>query len=61
VLERGCCPRGNKAVIEWVPKKKQASANGIAIGGAALGAVIALVIVYLINFTGGEVYLSLQA
>jgi ACS family hexuronate transporter-like MFS transporter len=40
-------------VIEWVPKKKQALANGIAIGGAALGAVIAPPLcVYLINITG---------
>jgi MFS transporter, ACS family, hexuronate transporter len=53
VGEGGAFPGAIKAVIEWVPKKKQALANGIAIGGAALGAVIApLLCVYLINVTG---------
>jgi ACS family hexuronate transporter-like MFS transporter len=53
VGEGGAFPGAIKAVIEWVPKKKQALANGIAIGGAALGAVIAPPLcVYLINITG---------
>ncbi|HAM09157.1 MAG: MFS transporter [Bacteroidetes bacterium GWE2_41_25] len=39
--EGGCFPGAVKAVIEKVPKSKHAVANGIAIGGAALGAVIA--------------------
>ncbi|MBM1106254.1 MFS transporter [Aurantibacter crassamenti] len=39
--EGGAFPGAIKAVVEWVPKKKQALANGIAIGGAALGAVVA--------------------
>jgi ACS family hexuronate transporter-like MFS transporter len=53
VGEGGAFPGAIKAVIEWVPKKKQALANGIAIGGAALGAVIApSLCVYLINITG---------
>ena len=40
--EGGCFPGAAKAVMEWVPKNKRALANGIAIGGSALGAVIAL-------------------
>lgn len=39
--EGGAFPGAIKAVVEWIPKKRQALANGIAIGGAALGAVIA--------------------
>jgi len=41
VGEGGCFPGAIKAVIEWVPKNKHALANGIAIGGSAIGAVIA--------------------
>jgi ACS family hexuronate transporter-like MFS transporter len=53
VGEGGAFPGAIKAVTEWVPKNKQALANGIAIGGAALGAVIAPpMCVYLINVTG---------
>lgn len=53
VGEGGAFPGAVKAVTEWVPKKKQASANGIAIGGAALGAVIAPPLsIYLINVSG---------
>jgi len=51
--EGGAFPGAIKAVVEWVPKNKQALANGIAIGGAALGAVIAPPLcVYLIAVTG---------
>ena len=39
--EGGCFPGAVKAVIERVPKDRHAMANGIAIGGSALGAVIA--------------------
>lgn len=39
--EGGCFPGAVKAVIERVPKERHAMANGIAIGGSALGAVIA--------------------
>lgn len=53
VGEGGAFPGAVKTVIEWVPKKNQALANGIAIGGAALGAVIAPPLcVYVINVTG---------
>jgi len=51
--EGGAFPGAVKAVVEWVPKKHQALANGIAIGGAALGAVIAPPLcVWLIYLTG---------
>jgi MFS transporter, ACS family, hexuronate transporter len=53
VGEGGAFPGAIKAVIEWVPKKKHALANGIAIGGAALGAVFAPPLcVYFMNITG---------
>lgn len=51
--EGGAFPGAIKAVVEWVPKKRQALANGIAIGGSAIGAVAAPPLcVYLINITG---------
>ncbi len=51
--EGGAFPGAIKAVVEWVPKKRQALANGIAIGGSAIGAVIAPPLcVYLIAVTG---------
>jgi ACS family hexuronate transporter-like MFS transporter len=40
--EGGCFPGAVKAVTEWAPPKRQALVNGIAIGGSAIGAVIAL-------------------
>ncbi|MEX0883396.1 MAG: MFS transporter, partial [Cyclobacteriaceae bacterium] len=39
--EGGCFPGAAKTVYEWFDKKERALANGIAIGGAAIGAVIA--------------------
>ncbi|HAZ03807.1 MAG TPA: MFS transporter [Marinilabiliales bacterium] len=51
--EGGAFPGAIKAVIEWIPKNRQALANGIAIGGSALGAVVAPPLcVYLINVIG---------
>ncbi|MDX1286130.1 MAG: MFS transporter [Draconibacterium sp.] len=51
--EGGAFPGAVKAVVEWVPKKRQALANGVAIGGAAIGAVIAPPLcVYFIHITG---------
>ncbi|WP_462353379.1 MFS transporter [Alistipes timonensis] len=40
--EGGCFPGAVKVVQEWVPKERQAVANGLAIGGSAIGSVIAL-------------------
>jgi ACS family hexuronate transporter-like MFS transporter len=48
--EGGCFPGAAKGVTEWFPRKQRALAMGIAIGGAALGAVIAPPLtVYLIS------------
>lgn len=57
--EGGCFPGAIKAVTEWVPKSKQAMANGIAIGGSAIGAVVALPLcAYLLKIVGWrEVFL----
>ncbi len=53
VGEGGCFPGAIKAVMEWVPKNKHALANGIAIGGSAIGAVIAPPLcVYLLGVVG---------
>ena len=41
VGEGGAFPGVIKAVVEWVPKKNRALANGLAIGGSAFGAVVA--------------------
>ncbi len=41
VGEGACFPGAAKAVYEWFDSKERALANGIAIGGAAIGAVIA--------------------
>ena len=39
--EGGCFPGAARTVYEWFNEKERALANGIAIGGSALGAVIA--------------------
>lgn len=39
--EGGCFPGAAKAVYEWFDEKERALANGIAIGGSAIGAVVA--------------------
>jgi MFS transporter, ACS family, hexuronate transporter len=39
--EGACFPGAAKTVYDWFDKKERALANGIAIGGAAIGAVIA--------------------
>ena len=41
VGEGGCFPGAAKGATEWFPHKERSTAIGIAIGGAALGAVIA--------------------
>ncbi len=51
--EGGCFPGAAKGVTEWFPKKERATAMGIAIGGSALGAVIAPPLtVYLVSSLG---------
>jgi len=51
--EGGCFPGAIKTVIERVPKKRHALANGIAIGGSAIGAVVAPPLcVYLLGIVG---------
>jgi MFS transporter, ACS family, hexuronate transporter len=57
--EGGCFPGAIKAVIEWVPENKHALANGIAIGGSAIGAVVAPPLcVYMLGIVGWrEVFL----
>lgn len=64
VGEGGAFPGAIKAVVEWVPKKRQALANGIVIGGAAIGAAIAPPLCFfLFQFTGwrGVFYLTTAA
>lgn len=39
--EGGCFPGAAKVVYDWFDEKKRAMANGIAIGGSAIGAVLA--------------------
>jgi ACS family hexuronate transporter-like MFS transporter len=43
--EGACFPGVIKAVIEWIPLKKRSLATGIAIGGSAIGAVVAPILV----------------
>ncbi len=47
--EGGCFPGAAKIVFEWFDEKRRAMANGIAIGGSAIGAVIAPPLVILIS------------
>lgn len=52
VGEGGCFPGAVKAVIEWIPRQKHAIANGIAIGGSAIGAVVAVPLcAFILNYT----------
>lgn len=49
--EGGCFPGAIKAVTEWITPKKRAIANGIAIGGSAVGSVIAVPLcAYALNY-----------
>ncbi len=53
VGEGGCFPGAAKGITEWFPQKQRALAMGIAIGGSALGAVIAPPLtVYLTSLFG---------
>lgn len=51
--EGGCFPGAAKTVYEWFDKKERALANGIAIGGAAIGAVVAPPLTILISVQYG--------
>src|SRR5690606_28055030 len=53
VGEGGCFPGAAKAVNEWFDRKERALANGIAIGGSAIGAVIAPPLTIWISGTHG--------
>lgn len=47
--EGGCFPGAAKIVYEWFDEKKRAMANGVAIGGSAIGAVLAPPLVILVS------------
>ncbi|MGN6800460.1 MAG: MFS transporter [Ginsengibacter sp.] len=49
VGEGGCFPGAAKIVYEWFDEKKRAMANGVAIGGSAIGAVLAPPLVILVS------------
>ena len=51
--EGAAFPGAIKSVIEWIPLKKRAMATGIAIGGAAIGAVVAPLLVLSLLDTAG--------
>ena len=54
--EGAAFPGAIKSVIEWIPLKKRAMATGIAIGGAAIGAVVApLLVLGLLDTVGWRV------
>lgn len=53
VGEGGCFPGAAKIVYQWFDEKRRAMANGIAIGGSAIGAVLAPPMVILISTNFG--------
>lgn len=51
--EGGAFPGAIKSVIEWIPARRRAMGTGIAIGGAAFGAVVApLLCLWLLDSVG---------
>lgn len=51
--EGACFPGVIKAVIEWIPTEKRSLATGIAIGGSAIGGVVApLLCVFMLDSVG---------
>lgn len=51
--EGACFPGVIKAVIEWIPIQKRSLATGIAIGGSAIGAVVApLLVISMLDSVG---------
>lgn len=54
--EGACFPGVIKAVIEWIPIQKRSLATGIAIGGSAIGAVLApLLVISMLDTVGWRV------
>lgn len=53
VGEGGCFPGAAKIVYDWFDEKKRAMANGVAIGGSAIGAVLAPPLVILVSSSLG--------
>lgn len=53
VGEGGCFPGAAKTATEWFKEKERALANGIAIGGSAIGAVIAPPLTIWISMNAG--------
>ena len=54
--EGACFPGVIKAVIEWIPFQKRSLATGIAIGGSAIGAVVApLLVISMLDTVGWRV------
>ncbi len=53
VGEGGCFPGVTKGATEWFPQKERAQAIGIAIGGAAFGAIVApMLTVWIVSWFG---------
>jgi len=51
--EGACFPGVIKAVMEWIPIEKRSLATGIAIGGSAIGAVVApLLVIFMLDSVG---------
>lgn len=51
--EGACFPGVIKAVMEWIPLEKRSLATGIAIGGSAIGAVVApLLVISMLDSVG---------
>lgn len=57
--EGACFPGVIKAVMEWIPLEKRSLATGIAIGGSAIGAVVAPLLVISMLDTIGWRYIFL--
>lgn len=54
--EGGCFPGVIKAVIEWIPVHRRSLATGIAIGGSAIGAVVApLLVISMLDSVGWRI------
>ena len=55
--EGACFPGVIKAVMEWIPLEKRSLATGIAIGGSAIGAVVApLLVISMLDTVGWRIF-----